>query len=210
MKEESKMADAHDECGVYNEEPPFDLDMPEVVYDSGDSVSLTVTRIRARLRRNNAPYTLRYVSVKHRQPGAVCVVCHDGLLLLARHWRVATGEFGWEFPRGMGESGETPTQTANRELHEETGLEARNTRLLQLIHADTGLLADQIAVTEITPKSTEPTSAASAELDWELNASHWFSTDDIERMIAKSIISDGITLASYCIWKAHHSAEDAN
>lgn len=51
-------------------------------------------------------------------PAAVVVVEHaDRILLMFDSWRKQ-----WELPGGAREPGETPRQTAVRELHEETGI----------------------------------------------------------------------------------------
>jgi ADP-ribose pyrophosphatase len=57
-------------------------------------------------------------------PGAVCVVAVDreGCVALVRQLREATGGELLELPAGTAEPGETPIETARRELAEETGL----------------------------------------------------------------------------------------
>ncbi|WEV74827.1 NUDIX domain-containing protein [Bifidobacterium sp. ESL0798] len=101
--------------------------------------------------------TLHFTSVKDDRPGAVCIVVLkaaegsgiEDCYLVARHWRASVGKWEWEFPRGMGEPGETVEETSVRELHEETGIAAKigQVQVLQIIHADTGVLRDNIAVT---------------------------------------------------------------
>ena len=49
------------------------------------------------------------------------VVVHDGRVLLVRR-RIAEGDLSWQFPAGVQEPGETPQQTAVREVAEEVGL----------------------------------------------------------------------------------------
>jgi 8-oxo-dGTP pyrophosphatase MutT (NUDIX family) len=55
-------------------------------------------------------------------PGAGAVVVDDQqrVLLLWRH-RFITGSYGWEIPIGKVEPGEEPTDSAAREVEEETG-----------------------------------------------------------------------------------------
>lgn len=44
-------------------------------------------------------------------------------ILLNREFRLATGEFVYNFPAGLIDKGETPKESARRELKEETGLD---------------------------------------------------------------------------------------
>ncbi len=63
-------------------------------------------------------------SRKPGQPGAVIIVpfVHPSdMILLVRQFRVPLGMFTIEFPAGLIDAGETPEQTVERELYEETG-----------------------------------------------------------------------------------------
>jgi ADP-ribose pyrophosphatase len=87
------------------------------------------------------PWTGRYIRVRvdeiersdgHRttreiieHPGAVAMLAWDGeRLAMVRQWRHATGRVLLEIPAGTLEPGETPAETARRELAEEVGLAA--------------------------------------------------------------------------------------
>ena len=55
-------------------------------------------------------------------PGAVAILAWDGrALTLVRQWRHAAGRDLLELPGGTLDPGESPLQTARRELSEETG-----------------------------------------------------------------------------------------
>lgn len=74
--------------------------------------------------------TARREVVAH--PGAVAIVAidADGRVVLVRQWRHAAGRALWELPAGTRDAGESPEQTARRELAEETGLRAESFRPL--------------------------------------------------------------------------------
>ena len=59
--------------------------------------------------------------------GGVCVLFDDdGRVLLVRH---TYGRLNWELPGGGAEPGESPDETAIREVREETGLDVQIVRL---------------------------------------------------------------------------------
>ena len=65
--------------------------------------------------------------VRRTALGAACAIFDgDGRVLLVRH---TYGRLNWELPGGLLEAGESPDETARRELLEETGLQAELERL---------------------------------------------------------------------------------
>lgn len=69
---------------------------------------------------------------------AAAVIVHDGRVLLVKR-RVKEGTLSWQFPAGAIEPGESPTDAAEREAHEETGLTVKATKTLgERIHPATG------------------------------------------------------------------------
>jgi 8-oxo-dGTP pyrophosphatase MutT (NUDIX family) len=58
----------------------------------------------------------------------------DGTILLVGQYRYSIARYSWEIPEGGGEDGESPRQTARRELAEETGYRARIFRSLGCFH----------------------------------------------------------------------------
>lgn len=203
-------------------EPPLMVHGTEIVFQEQGGASFAVQAVHTTIRATGEPLTLHVASVKDGRPGAVCAVVlpghgdghtpkgtqdlSDRRYLLARHWRVATNEWEWEFPRGMGKSGETVQQTAARELKEETALQISedSISILQIIHADTGVLRDAIAVAEIRlddsqdylplEGSKKPNGA-----DWELDNFRWVDVKAFREAINRGEIVDGITLSAFLI-----------
>jgi 8-oxo-dGTP diphosphatase len=63
--------------------------------------------------------------------GACAIFDADGRVLLVRH---TYGRLNWELPGGAAEPGESPDQTAAREVLEETGLDVELDRLTGAYH----------------------------------------------------------------------------
>ncbi|WP_156149613.1 NUDIX hydrolase [Bifidobacterium mellis] len=152
--------------------------------------------------------TLHVASVKQGRPGVICVTVvergGEDFYLIARHWRVAVEDWLWEFPRGMGEQGENPQTTAIRELHEETGLWAQpdTVRQLHRLHADAGVLQDDVRVMEIRldhVSSIPVLDSVKQGGDWELEDLQWLRSADITNMIREGQLIDGLTIAAFSI-----------
>lgn len=78
--------------------------------------------------------------------GAAVLPVYDDKIGLIKTFRHAIRGESWEIPRGFIDKGETATETALRELEEETGLrcEARNLHSLGFITPDAGILAARV------------------------------------------------------------------
>ena len=85
-------------------------------------------------------------------PGAVLVVpvLADGRLVLERQFRYPVRRVMIEFPAGKIDPGETPLETAQRELVEEVGYTAASFRPLGRIHPEVGYSTEFIDLFEAT------------------------------------------------------------
>ncbi len=187
--------------------PPLVIESEREVFHEHGGADFSVMESTAIVRETGEHLQFHVASVKNGRPGAVCIVEQpdehgNSVFLIARHWRVATQQWAWEFPRGMAKEVETPIRTAIRELAEETGMHVSSSQvtILQHIHADTGVLRDNIAVARITiPRSyTEHVENS----DWELASLRWVPATTVQRMIANGEITDGITLAAWSVYCA--------
>jgi ADP-ribose pyrophosphatase len=79
-------------------------------------------------------------------PGAAAIVplLNDGRILIERQFRYPVGEVFIEIPAGKIDAGETPLQTAQRELVEETGYQAAQWAMLTRIHPAIGFANEVI------------------------------------------------------------------
>ncbi len=79
-----------------------------------------------------------------QHPGAVAIVPIDTEenVLLVRQYRYAAGQSLLELPAGVVESGESPDDTAQRELQEEIGYASNNLRALGGVYSSPGFCTE--------------------------------------------------------------------
>ncbi|HZG04290.1 MAG TPA: NUDIX hydrolase [Streptomyces sp.] len=80
----------------------------------------------------------RWYYLDHPGCALVLPVTEQGEVLLVRSWRIAVRQWCVEAPAGRCEPGETPEQTARRELREETGAHGGTFRSLGSVWPSSG------------------------------------------------------------------------
>ena len=93
-------------------------------------------------------------------------------ILLNKEFRMAVGDFAYNFPAGLIDPGETPESTAVRELYEETGYRGRIDRIGTPSYSSPGLSGEQIIPVWMTidrrqypePPESHPESTESIEV----------------------------------------------
>ena len=125
-------------------------------------------------------------------PGSVVIVPHlpDGRLILVRQYRHAVKESLWELVAGGMERGETPRQSARRELLEETGYHARLLKPLLEFYPSPGILSEKMHLVEawdLTPSKGQPDADERIEVGF-------FTVSKVMEMIQSNEIRDGKTL----------------
>jgi 8-oxo-dGTP pyrophosphatase MutT (NUDIX family) len=99
-------------------------------------------------------------------PGAVAMIAHDErVLYMVRQPREAVGqEHLLELPAGKFDvEGESPLETAKRELAEEVGLQATGWRELKQIYTSPGFSNERVSIMVATGLSDAPAAADDAE-----------------------------------------------
>jgi len=92
-------------------------------------------------------------------PGGVCILAYtdNQHVILTKQYRYAASQEMIELPAGKLEKNEQPIDCAKRELHEETGYEAKNFEYLGFIYSSPGFCNEKIHLykaTELTFKGT--------------------------------------------------------
>jgi 8-oxo-dGTP pyrophosphatase MutT (NUDIX family) len=113
--------------------------------------------------------------VVHFKNAAVGVLPVDarGSVWLVGQFRYPTRHYSWEIPEGGGHGGESPEETARRELREETGLSAGRLELIATSHLSNSV-SDETAyiyrATNLTPGPSAPEGSERLEVrlvSWE-------------------------------------------
>ena len=129
-------------------------------------------------------------------PGAVAIVAVDGddTIALVRQRREAARKYLLELPAGTLEAGESPLESARRELAEETGLRGGDWRELAAFYTTPGFCRERMHL--FAAEGVEP-GAASPEADEELELVHWRVDDVVGRL---GEIEDAKTLAGLLLY----------
>ncbi|MFQ5592156.1 MAG: NUDIX hydrolase [Phycisphaerae bacterium] len=126
-------------------------------------------------------------------PGAVVIlpVLDDGRIVMIRNHRFAVDEELWELPAGTREAGESPSQTAQRELEEETGYRASAVSPMLAFYTSPGILTEYMhafEATGLTPVGRRPA-------DDESIVCEILEPDTARRMLFDGTVRDAKTIA---------------
>src|ERR1700723_3225945 len=91
-------------------------------------------------------FEIKRAIVHHRGSAVMMPVDDRKRVLLVRQYRLPAQSFLWELPAGSVDPGETPLQTAKRELKEETGYRAKNWKKLVSFFPSPGFLAEKMTI----------------------------------------------------------------
>ena len=140
-----------------------------------------------------------YYVIEHpRQAAGVVAVDTNGRVLLVQQWRHPVQKLLWSLPAGGMEEGETPEGAIIRELREETGHAAEKYELLYSYHPNPATTTQTFhlflatGVTETTQR-----------IPGEIHDVRWFDPSEIEGMLARNELMDGLTLVGIMMWQRH-------
>lgn len=124
----------------------------------------------------------------------------EGRVRLVGQWRFPLGRYSWEIPEGGGDPGETPAETARRELVEETGLSAGALR--EILRMDlSNSVTDEEAVIFL---AHDLTPGAAAPEETEILSQRAIPFREALEMAVSGAIRDSLTVAG--LLRAHHMA----
>jgi ADP-ribose pyrophosphatase len=139
-----------------------------------------------------------------RHPGASAILAVDDIdrVLLIRQYRLPPRKQLWELPAGRIDPGETPLQTAKRELQEETGYQASNWTNLCRFWTAPGFCSERISVfvaRKIKSGDASPEPYESIE-------PRWVGISEALAMIADGHIEDAKTMVAL-LYAAHSTRQ---
>ncbi len=156
-----------------DDDPPPDPPDPWITIESRpvyENPWISVREDRV-IRPDGQPGIYGVVHFKSRAVGVLPVEADGSVWLVGQH-RYPLGAYSWEIPEGGGPEGETPEDSARRELREETGLIAGRLEFLGLSHLSNSV-SDEAAylfrATDLTPGRAEPEGTESLlvrRFDW--------------------------------------------
>lgn len=128
-----------------------------------------------------------------RHPGAAAIVAVDAedRVCLLRQFRPAAGGWIWELPAGRREPGESPQQTAARELAEEAGCSAAVWRSLGSILSSPGVCDEEVHLFMATGLAAQPP----RHEPFEAIDIHWVTFGEALRQALAGEIRDSKTVA---------------
>ena len=125
--------------------------------------------LRVQVERWEEPDRIREI-VHHPGAAAVLAVTRDRRVVLVRQLREALRESLLEIPAGVyDEEGETPEETARREVGEETGYRVTSLRRLGRVYTAPGFADERIDLflAEVEPESDPEEGVEVIEMAWE-------------------------------------------
>jgi len=128
-----------------------------------------------------------------RNPNAAAIVAidEDGKVLMVRQYRISAEKAMLEIPAGKMDPGETPEETALRELTEETGYEASKLELLSHMRVSPGFSSEIIHIYLATGLTKSHTNFDEDEfIDLER-----YTVSELIDLIMDGTIDDGKTIA---------------
>ena len=130
-----------------------------------------------------------YFMVERKSFVAIVPLVDEGIVLV-RQYRPAAGKYIWNLPMGFMEAGETPEETAARELKEETGFAARFKKIGELMPAASFMRQTcHIFIARDCIKESE-------QSDDEIDAQAIFSMDEVLKDIREGRIVDMTSVAA--------------
>lgn len=149
-----------------------------------------------RVRQPNGFIIERFHNVEYPRPAVGVVVENDrGQVVLCRVPRYTSMTCGWSVPAGGVDKGEDALESARREVWEETGFESSDHRLVYTYYPQQGSSNKLFHV--VYCRAGEQTGSFDPN---EISEVGWFSKGEVEGIIARGEMQDGLGLTALLLW----------
>ena len=138
---------------------------------------------------DGAPGIYGVVHLANLAAGVLVLDADDRILLVGQH-RYALGAYSWEIPEGGVPGGETALMGAQRELREETGVEATHWQELATVHLSNSV-SDELAILFVATGLTHGVADPEGSEDLEVR---WLPFADVLAMTLGGLITDAMTV----------------
>lgn len=165
----------------------------DITYETEDGQE----KVYEMISRNPGVRTLQ--DLQKREADSVVLILHDESgekLLLNREFRLALGDWVYNFPAGLIEPGETPEESARRELKEETGLDLMEMKdILPLSYSAVGFANETNLCVVGTAAGTFQKSSSNVE---EIEAG-WYTKEEVRHLLETELFAARTQSYSY-LW----------
>lgn len=157
------------------------------------ALTFNVTRDHLRVPAGNE---LDYYVVRAKREAASIVATDDGgRVLLVQQWRHTIQRLIWEVPAGAVDDGESPQAAAVRELREESGFTVDHVDPLYTYHPAVGSMTVKFHL--FAGRGLRKVGDHDPA---EIHAVRLFKRSEIESMLARNEIIDGMSLTALLLW----------
>ncbi len=149
-----------------------------------------------RVRQPNGAIIECFHYVEYPRPAVGIVVENEhGQVVLCRVPRYATNTCNWSVPAGGVDPEEDPLACAHREVREETGYESTDHRLVYSYYPQQGSSNKQFQI--VFCKAGEKIGQPDPD---EISDTRWFTRQEIEGLIERQELNDGLGLTALLLW----------
>jgi 8-oxo-dGTP pyrophosphatase MutT (NUDIX family) len=141
------------------------------------------------VRPDGQPGIYGVVHFRNVAAGVVVIDARDRVALVGQH-RYTLDEYAWEIPEGGVPEGEDPLAGAQRELREETGLDAAEWQELARVHLSNSV-TDEVAVLYLATKLQHGESAPEGSEELQIR---WLPFEEVLARTLDGRISDAMTV----------------